>query len=94
MYRSQLLYFEYSANTLAYSIKFCRQILIMEYINLFPLFRISLMTTELCTKQILKDGDILLCSILGKRDQNGLSQEAVTEVVQEHGKDALEQEQF
>ena len=48
--------------------------------------------TELYTKQILKDGDILLCSILGKRDQNGLSQEAVTGEVQEHAKDALGQE--
>ena len=45
MYRSQLSYFKYSANTLAYSIKNCLQVLMMEYINLFPLFRISLMTT-------------------------------------------------
>ena len=94
MYRSQLQYFKYSANTLFSTIKFCLQVLIMEYMNLFCLIQNILhdRITSVCTMQRLEDMFIFLCSILGGREQNGLSQEVVTGEVQEHAKDALGQE--
>ena len=94
MYRSQLQYFKYSVNTLFSTIKFCLQVLIMEYINSFCLIQKIPHDhiTSACTTQRLEDGFIFLCSILGGRDQNGLSQEVVTGEVQEHVKGALGQE--
>ena len=94
MYRSQLQYFKYSANTLFSTIKFCLQVLIMEYMNLFCLIQNIPHDhiTSACTTQRLEDMFIFLCSILGGREQNGLSQEVVTGEVQEHAKDALGQE--
>ena len=93
MYRSQLQYFKYSANTLFSTIKFCLQVLIMEYMNLFCLIQNIPHDhiTSACTMQTGR-GVLFSCSILGGRDQNGLSQEVVTGEVQEHAKDALRQE--
>ena len=65
----------------------------MEYINSFCLIQKIPHDhiTSACTMQTGR-GVLFLCSILGGRDQNGLSQEVVTGEVQEHAKDALRQE--
>ena len=65
----------------------------MEYINSFCLIQNIPHDhiTSACTTQTGR-GVLFLCSILGGRDQNGLSQEVVTGEVQEHVKGALGQE--